>query len=178
MKTRTYARLSLLIPILIWAVGLLLLLALYVLFPDSQSGSETPAVVAVIGMFLVFYVIGIIYWLIPYLLVSLILVLVSFRSTEKVIKVVYMLSPILMAIVIVILVAVLTIAPAEGPLLVGDLTSSFLDSLGTGGLFTIITLIWGYICVGLGFGIYKLLQRFGMIKTEEKLNSETITVNS
>lgn len=178
MKTRTYARLSLLIPILVWVVSLVFLLALYVLFPDTQSGSDMPAVIAVVGMVLVFYVVGIIFWLIPYLLVSLILLLVSFRSTEKTLKVVYLLSPILMAISIMILMTVLTIAPAEGPLPASDLLSSFQDSIGTGGLFAILTLVWGYICVGLGFGIYKLLQRFGMIKSEVNLNSESIPVNS
>jgi hypothetical protein len=178
MKTRTYARLSLLIPILIWLACLLLLLAVYVLFPDLQSTTETPTVVAVVGMLLIFYAIGIIYWLIPYLLVSLMLLLVSFLSTEKVLRVVYFLSPILMAIVIMVVVTAFTITPSEGPLLIGDLASDFQDSIGTGGLFAIITLFWSYICVGLGFGIYKLLQHFGMIKTDEKINSEVITVNS
>jgi hypothetical protein len=129
-------------------------------------------------MFLLFYVVGIIYWLIPYLLVSLVLLLVSFRSTEKIMKAVYLLSPILMTIVIVILMTVLTITPPQGSLPTGDLISSFQDSLGTAGLFAILTLIWGYICVGLGFGIYKLLQRFEMIKAEEKINSQPMEVNS
>jgi hypothetical protein len=32
--------------------------------------------------------------------------------------------------------------------------------------FVILTLLWGYICVGVGFGIYKILQRRGFIKDE------------
>ena len=176
MKTRSYARLSLLIPLLIWVISLLFLLAVFALFPDSQTISQTPKLVAGVQMLLLFYVIGIIYWLIPYLLVSLVLLLISFIITEKLLKVMYILSPILMAGVILIAVTTVTIIPFEGPLVIDDLTSGLQDSIGAGALFAIITLIWGYICVGLGFGFYLLLQRFRMIRGEGKINSEIIGV--
>jgi len=178
MKPTTYARLALLIPILVWVISLLLLLAAFVLLPDLQTASDTPTLVAVVGVFLLFYVIGIIYWLIPYLLISLVLLLISFRSTERVLRTVYLLSPFLMAIVILIVVTTLTITPPEGSLLISGLTSNFQDSVGTGVLFAIITLVWGYICVGLGFEGYKLLQHFGKIKEDKKINSETIGLSS
>jgi hypothetical protein len=178
VRPPTYARLSLLIPILAWVSSLLLLLTAFALLPDLQTTSETPTLVAVVGALLLFYVIGIVYWLIPYLLVSLVLLLISFKSTERVLRVVYLLSPLLMAIMILIVVTTLKITPAEGSLLVSDLTSNYHDSVGTGVLFAFITLVWGYLCVGLGFGGYKLLQQFGTIKEEKKINSETIAVNS
>ena len=62
MRPLTYARFSLLIPILVWVISLLLLLAAFVLLPDLQTASDTPTLVAVVGVFLLFYVIGIIYW--------------------------------------------------------------------------------------------------------------------
>jgi putative membrane protein (TIGR04086 family) len=134
----------------------------------GESRTINGLLVAVVGTLLLFYVIGIVYWLIPYLFLSLVLLLISFRSTERVLKMVYLLSPLLMAIVILIVVTTLTITPPEGSLLVSDLTSNFQDSVGTGVLFAGITLVWGYICVSLGFGGYKLLQHFGMIKEEKR----------
>ena len=175
MKTRAYARLSLFIPFLVWVVSLLLFLA-YVFLADGQSAAETPTLVAVVGVLLLFYIIGIVYWLIPYVLVSLALLLLSFISSERVLKVVYPLSPILMSALILIVVTTLTINLPESSLLTADLSSTFQDSIGSGFLFAIITLIWGYICVGLGFGGYKLMQAFGMIKEETSTNSETIAV--
>jgi|WetSurMetagenome_2_1015567.scaffolds.fasta_scaffold319059_2 hypothetical protein len=181
MKTRTFARLALLIPLLVWVISLLLLLSAFAFFPDSETTSETPTLVAGAEMLLLFYIIGIIYWLIPYLLVSLGLLFVSFLSKERILKAAYLLSPILMAIVIMIMVTTITTLPLEGSLPISDLTSNFRDSIGAGGLFAIIALIWGYICVGLGFGVYKLLQHFRMIKEDEKIyteiNSEIIGVN-
>jgi len=178
MRPLTYARFSLLIPILVWVVSLLLLLAAFVLLPDLQTASDTPTLVAVVGVFLLFYVIGIIYWLIPYLLVSLVLLLTGFRSKERVLWTVYLLSPLLMAFVILIVVTTLTVTPPEGSLLISDLTSNFQDSVGTGILFAIITLFWGYICIAMGFGGYKLLQHFGKIKEDKKITSETTGLNS
>jgi hypothetical protein len=178
MKTRTYARLSLLIPILVWVISLLLLLIIFVLFPDSQTTMEMPTMVAVVGVLLFFYVIGIVFWIIPYLLVSLVLIVISFKSVEKVLRGVYVLSPILMAVVVMIVVTTLAIAPQDVSLPVSNFLSNLQDSIGTGGLFAVLALIWGYLCVGLGLGGYKLLQHFGMIKEEGKLNFEVVTANS
>jgi hypothetical protein len=51
-------------------------------------------------------------------------------------------------------------------------------SVGVNLLFGVLALVWGYICVALGLGGHKLLQHFGRIKEEEKINSETIAVAS
>jgi hypothetical protein len=52
-----------------------------------------------------------------------------------------------------------------------------MTGLGINLMMGILSLAYGYICVGLGFAGYKLLQRLGMIREEEKINSEVITVN-
>jgi hypothetical protein len=62
--------------------------------------------------------------------------------------------------------------------LLPDLQTAFQDSVGTGVLFAIITLFWGYICIAMGFGGYKLLQHFGKIKEDKKITSETTGLNS
>jgi hypothetical protein len=190
MKTRTYARLTLLIPPGIWVISVLLLFAAFGFFPDFLISDEPSAPIASVELLILFYVIGIVYWIIPYLLLSLALLLISFIVTEKVLKVAYLLSPILMASMIMIVVTTTTIIPGVGLLLMDNPTSTFQDFVWTDALYVIVALyvilaviviyalIWGYICVGLGFGGYKLLQLFGMIKTEEKLRSEIIGVTT
>jgi hypothetical protein len=190
MKNRTFARLSLLIPPGIWVISLLLLIAGFAFFPDFLTSSETPAPVGAVELLILFYVIGIVYWILPYLVLSLTLLLISFIVTEKVLKVAYLFSPILMTSMIMTVVVVTTIIPVVGSLLIDYFPSTFQDSGLTDALYVIVVLyaileliaivalIWGYICLGLGFVAYKLLQQFGMIKVEEKINPKIIAVRS
>jgi hypothetical protein len=190
MKTRTFAHLSLLIPPGIWVISLLLLIAGFAFFPDFLTSSETPAPVGAVELLILFYVIGIVYWVLPYLVLSLTLLLISFMVTEKVLKVAYLFSPILMTSMIMTVVVVTTIIPVVGSLLIDSLSSTFQDYSLTDALYVIVVLyaileliaivalIWGYICLGLGFVAYNLLQQFGMIKVEEKINPKIIAVRS
>jgi hypothetical protein len=45
-------------------------------------------------------------------------------------------------------------------------------------MFTLFSLVWGYICVGIGFGGYKLLQYFNIIKRERMTEAEPIAASS
>src|SRR5512133_3139230 len=100
MKTKTYARFSLCIPFLIWGICLLLLILVNTFLPDYLSSSETSTLSSVLGVLLLFYVIGIIFWLLPYLLISLVLFILSFKSRTEVLKSIIALSPFAMAILI------------------------------------------------------------------------------
>jgi hypothetical protein len=59
-----------------------------------------------------------------------------------------------------------------------DLLSNFITSTSFSLMMGILALVYGYICVGLGFGGYKLLQQFGMIVDKEKANPEIIYLTS
>ena len=166
MKTRMYARLSLLIPLLLWCVLLLLLLLGDKFFPDELVSNGPTTVVGAVWILNNFYVIGILFWFIPYLCLSLILFIGGFKSRVQTIKILYSLSPLMMIILIIVEVTLLSPMTSGGPQLTSNLASNFKDTIFTWGLFAAVTLFWGYFCVGLGFGIYKLLQRSGVIKDE------------
>jgi hypothetical protein len=53
-----------------------------------------------------------------------------------------------------------------------------MTGIGINLMMGILSLVYGYLCVGLGFAGYKLLQRFGMIREEEKTNMEIKNLNS
>ena len=90
----------------------------------------------------------------------------------------FILSPFAMAI-LAMMEATLVSLPAGGfasPS--ADLATNFMTGIGINLMMGILSLVYGYICVGLGFVGYKLLQRFGKIKEEEKTNVEITNVNS
>lgn len=166
MNTKTFARLSLLIPIMVWGVCLVFLLVVFGLSEYFETAGETPTLISVVAMFMLFYVIGIIFWLVPYLLIALVLLFLSFKVREKSLKVVYSLSPLAMAVLILLIVSFSTVPSLDSPVRVPDLIPFFQDLLDTGVLFAILALVWGYLCVGIGFGIHKLLRYIGYLKDE------------
>ena len=113
-----------------------------------------------------FYVFGIIGWFVPYLLLALILLIWSFRSGAEVLMRVFAFAPVAMAVLILALVNLLSLGSQDLSALRLDATTNIEYFLGVNLGFALLTLLWGYICVGIGFGIYKILQRFEFIKDE------------
>lgn len=168
MKTITYARLSLLIPILVWVLSLSVMILASEFLADDLNYSDQATVLAAAGMLILFYVIGILVWFIPYLILASVLILLTIRVRLQVLRYVFALSPFAMAILIMLVVALITNTSPDGTSFFSALADNYQETLGASGLFGIITLIWGYVCVGLGFGLYKLLQYWGIIQLEQK----------
>jgi hypothetical protein len=178
MKTRTYARLALLIPILIWGILLLVELLINAVIPADLRSDGLTTIFGVLGVLLFSYVLGILFWFIPYLVLSIALLFMSFRSRLEVLRYLFILSPFAMAILVMLEVTILSLATGGIAVPSADLISNFKTSTGINLLVGILALVWGYICVGLGLGIYKLLQRFGTLKEEGKIGPEVVAVNS
>jgi hypothetical protein len=166
MKTKSYLRLSLLIPFLVWVICLVIFIVWSKLFPNSPGVDGSEGMINIVLLPLLFYVFGIIGWLLPYLMLALILFLWSFRSRSQVLMKMFALSPLVMTILVLILVNVLSIGNGGWSLFSPNPTTNAPDILGSNALFAVLTLLWGYICVGIGYGIYKILQRQGFIKEE------------
>ena len=165
MKTRTYARLALLIPFLLWGLCLLLLALMSRFLPDDLT-SNASTLPGIAGLVLVFYVFGILFWFVPYLLLSLFLLICSFRSRIEVLMYIFLLSPFIMAILMMIEATLLSVSNPETSLPSPDLISTFQSTMEFNAVVAIIALVSGYLCVGLGFGIYKLLQHKEVIKKD------------
>jgi hypothetical protein len=159
MKTATYLRLSLLIPILVWGVCLLFLIVASTSPMNELISSKLTTITDLIFPFFGFYVFGIIIWVFPYLLLSLILLFLSFRVQARAAMKAFALSPVAMTVLTIAVINLLaTGASGEG----SNLSNSLIrdqDFISLNILVLTFSLIWGYICVGMGFGIYKLLQR-------------------
>ncbi len=171
MKTKNYLRLSLLIPFLVWLVCLLIFVAWSSLAPNSLGMDGSEGIAGIVLLPLLFYLFGIIGWLLPYLVLALILFLWSFRSQGQILMKAFSLSPLVMTMLVLILVNALSLDNGGWTPFSSNPTTNMLDVLGSNALFAGLTLVWGYICVGIGYGVYRILQRYGFIKDEEAITT-------
>lgn len=162
MKTNTYLRWSLLIPFLVWGVSLLIFMIASKFSPEAFPGGESVSAVDVTLMFLMFYVFGIIVWIFPYILLALILFFWSFSARPNTALRVFALSPIAMTLLTVAALTIMTLGDSSPGMIDRDFLSLNLLYVG-------VTLIWGYVCVGIGYGIYRLLQKRQLLRDEANM---------
>ena len=176
MKAKTYARLSLLLPIVLWGICLLYSLVMNSIAVQQLDSFLSIPIVDWIGQFIVFYVFGVIFWILPYILLSTILFVLTFKNQVKSLLYIFVLSPFAMAILMMVEAAIFSLIwPGVST---DTLDNTFLSSAGLYIVFALFSLVWGYICVGIGFGGYKLLQYFNIIKRERMTEAEPIAASS
>lgn len=169
MKTNTYLRWSLSIPILVWLLCLLFMIpASIITFQDptfGQSNSILDLPFALAGA----YLFGIVLWIVPYLLLSLILFFSSFIGSPRLMIILYALSPLAMTALTLALMNIFLFAfigiSAFPDMPISSLRGYTESTLAVSGL----SLLWGYICVCIGYGIYRLLKSRGVIREERAL---------
>ena len=166
MKTTTYLRLSLLIPFLVWGLCVLFFIIWSTLGPNGLETIDANVVPGLILWTILFYVFGILGWFLPYLLLSFILLVWSLRSRVEVLIKVFALSPLAMAILIAVFMSMLSIGSQDWNMFSSNSATNFESFFGSQAWFAILALVWGFICVGIGFGLYKLLQHRRIIRHE------------
>ena len=169
MKTNTYLRWSLLTPILVWLLCLLFMIpASLITFQDPTFG-QSNSILDLLFAFAGAYLFGIVLWIVPYLLLSLILFFSSFIGSPRVMITLYALSPLAMTALTLALMNIFLFAyvgvTAFPDMPISSLQGYTESTLAVGGL----SLLWGYICVCIGYGIYKLLKSRGIIRDEQAL---------
>ncbi len=157
MKTTTYLRFSLLIPFVIWGICLLVIMAMDAASRDQFTPKLPEAISVGVGVFFTAYVLGIIFWILPYVLLALILFFSTFISQARTALKVFALSPLAMTLLTLATVILMDLSNAN------SLDQNFASLVL---LAKALVLSWGYICVGIGYGIYKLLERRGIIRDE------------
>jgi hypothetical protein len=177
MKTTTYLRLALLIPILWWGICLLVFLTVSTSPINEAVSSNTTSVADSLLLLFAFYLFGIIMWILPYALLTLILLSLSFIYQARTTLKIFALSPIAMTVFIIAWVNLLGMAAPGVGMMSSNPVANYQDFISSNLLFAVVTLIWGYICVGTGFGIYKLLQRFRIIPDEGRMESVLQPIN-
>jgi hypothetical protein len=155
MKPKNFLRLTLLVPYILWGICLL------IFYLTSQI---TSAVWDIMLMPVRVYTFGIILWFIPYTLLALGLLIWSRNKSTKAIYRIYSISPFLLLIFMILESIVVSMNTGE---MVDGMKSTLATSLFLGGL----SLVFGYICVGIAAGLYKLLRTKNFIKEETMINN-------
>jgi hypothetical protein len=151
MKPPTYFKLALLFPYILWGIfAIIFLLASNLDIPEKWN---------IVLMPMVFYVFGIILWFIPYTVLAIGMGIWSRNKSTKSLSKSAMLAPVLLAI-LVSLEAILVNLPSDG------VAEFMADAASQSALVGVFSLVFGYVCVGIAAGVYKILRVRNLIREE------------
>lgn len=169
MKTNTYLRWSLLIPFVVWGLALGTLALVSTPSMDLIVQDASPVVLNAILLFLLFYAFGIIVWIFPYALLALILFFGSFIAQARTALRAFALSPLAMTVLTLAVINIMSLGNTGGGTWFASPGIIDQDLISLNLFGAAFTLLWGYICVGVGYAIYRLLRKRGFIRDEQKL---------
>lgn len=160
MKSQTFFRLALFLPYVLWGICALIVAILGAV--DSEWMDREATIVLLLGWIASIYMIGILFWFIPYTLLAIALWIWSIHRQTGTILRVFVASPLILAVLIILEINIFTFDPESITYFSSSVDSASFWAFN--GLAALITLVAGYICVGIGFGLYKLLQRLEIIR--------------
>jgi hypothetical protein len=153
MKPQTFFRLALLVPYILWGIGLLVML------PLSAMENELSETWNFILMPIAFYTIGIILWFLPYTILAIGLGIWAKNKSINSLRNTALAAPFLFFVLMSIEIIIVNL-PATT-------ITEFLSAIAEQSLaFGVFSLLYGYVCVGIAFGIFKLLQHKNLIAIE------------
>ena len=151
MRAQTYFRLALFTPFILWVIGLLIT----ILFSAAEMSTPWDVIFTPIA----YYTIGIILWLIPYLILAVGLWIWSKNRTISNLRNAGLMSPFLFFL--------LLFAEAYWAYLsTGSLTETTQRLPELAATVGALSLVFGYLCVGIAFGVFKFLQARNFIAQE------------
>lgn len=151
MKPKTYFRLTLLFPYLLWCICAL---TVYILSLQDTSTAWDTALMPVF-----FYTFGILLWFVPYTLLAVGLLIWSRNKPTATLRKAAMIAPLLFA-VLMLIESTLVSLPFDN-------AADYMETMpGQTALLGGFSLVFGYMCVGIALGFYKLLQTRGLIQEE------------
>jgi hypothetical protein len=154
MKPRSYFGWSLMFPYVLWLVSALLLFIL-----SSMNESEA---LNFILMPIAFYVLGVILWFLPYTVLAVGMWIWSRNKSTKSLWRAAMLAPFFLFMLALIGTMIVSL-PAE------SLTGFVQEAMAQAVLVGIFSLLFGYLCVGVAAGVYKILRSRNLIVDETLL---------
>jgi len=172
MKPKTFFKSALLIPYILWVICFLT-----VYIPSLRSENIDPysnlnGILSFILMAIFYYAFGVIVWFIPYTMLAVGLLIWSRRKPINDIYKAALLSP-LFLVALMSLASVLLFGDT------GDIWEILINAAEPFLVFSIFSLVFGYLCVGIAMGVYKLLKSRGLIGEEETItNLESLAMNN
>lgn len=153
MKPQTFFRIALLTPYILWGIGLLVML------PLSAMENELSETWNFILMPVAFYTIGILLWFLPYTILAIGLGIWGGKKSIAALRNAALAAPVLFFVLMTIEIIIVNL-PATT-------ITEFLSAIAGQSLaFGVFSLLYGYVCVGIAFGIFKLLQHKNLIAIE------------
>jgi hypothetical protein len=159
MKPKTFLGLALLFPYALWAVCALIAFLL------SSQDLSTNWNIVLTPVF--YYAIGIVIWIAPYTVLAIGLGLWSRGKAIQRIAKVFAFSPFMLAVLLVMMMLIMSVDWNHIGAGLSYLSPDFGISVAA---ITGLALVYGYFCIGIIVGIYKILKMLKMIKTEEEAN--------
>lgn len=167
MKPKTFLGLALLFPYMSWVICALIAF----LLSSQELSAAWNALLAPVF----YYAIGIVIWIAPYTLLAIGLGLWSRGKAPRQIAKVFAFSPFMLAVLLVMMMLIISIDWNHIGAGLSYLSPDFgMSMLAIAGL----ALIYGYFCIGIIVGIYKVLKMLKMIKDEEEANQIMINQTS
>jgi hypothetical protein len=167
MKTKTYIHLSFLIPYILWFI---FLGVATITSRVSDNASTSTSFNSIINTITTIYVIGIFLWGIPYTVLAVGLWLWSrSRDLQKTTRVLVF-SPFFLAILMMLQTLAFSLNWSDMANGYSQLSSDFGASILALGGFSVL---FGYLCIGLAAGLYKILKSLNVISKEDRPISPT-----
>ena len=154
MKPRSYFGWSLMFPYVLWLFSALLLFLL--------SSMNESAALNFLLMPIAFYVLGVILWFLPYTVLAVGMWIWSRNKSTKSLWRAAMLAPFFLFMLALIGTVIVSL-PAE------SLTGFVQEAMTQAVLVGIFSLLFGYLCVGVAAGVYKILRSRNLIVDETLL---------
>jgi hypothetical protein len=156
MRPQTYFRLTFFIPLILWVISLVISLAL--------SGKDLSPLENIFYMPIFYYSIGIILWFIPYVILMIGMLIWTKNRSVSALRNAGLAAPIIFYILMLAEAGLVYILSGT----VGNLGRDF---PGMVLMLGVLSLIFGYLCVGIAFGLSKILQARNIIQQEEPVEN-------
>ncbi|MBN8582363.1 MAG: hypothetical protein J0L96_16980 [Anaerolineae bacterium] len=144
MKPHTYFRLALLTPFFLWGIALLAGLLLY-------QFKTPPDFIIILMTPILFYTIGIIMWFLPYMIVAIGLWIWSRNKSVATLRNAALTAPVVFYMILLLEALVVYVFSA-------NLIESTQEVFEMSAILGIVSLLFGYLCVGIAFAVFKILQ--------------------
>lgn len=151
MKPQTYFRFAFFIPLILWVISLVISLII--------SGKDLAPLENALLIPIAAYAIGIIFWFFPYVILVIGMWIWNKNRNVSTLQNAGLAAPFIFYLLMMAEVSVVYFG-TDG---VGNLQKDF---LGISAMFAVLSLVFGYFCVGIALGIYKILQARNFILQE------------
>lgn len=153
MKPQTFFRFALLVPYILWGIGLLVTLSL------SAMGDELSETWNFILTPVAYYTFGIVLWFLPYTILAIGLGVWAKNKSVNSLRNMALTAPFLFFVLMFIEIIVVNLPVTSAT---ESMSAIAEQSLAIG----IISLLYGYLCVGIAFGVFKFLQYKNLLAIE------------